>query len=649
MITDDIKPLKIRDIFNESWYSIPIYQRNYAWTMIQVEQLIQDVANAAKGNSKGNYYIGNLIVDRDQSKNVYETIDGQQRLTTLYILLCAIKLQNTTIPKSECLTFEFRANSDRSLKRVWKGINEAPTDKEIKDDIFELHILDIFRATVKSVKRVCKERGVSVRRFSTYLLNNVVLLRIAVPQGIDKNHYFEIMNSRGVQLEQHEIIKAAMIGKLSWKKDRKAFEIIWNACSEMDRFVQMNFTPVQRKIVFGEEWTEKPEKDFRTLSDEFNDKKCSDDNEKECSLRALIESFNEGKPLGAVDFEEDESLEERFSPIIYFPNFLLHVLKVLRPDYDVPLYDKWLSKTFNEAIEKEKDKAKFVRDFASCLLICRYFLDKYVIRRGREDKWGIFSMETTVSSGARKSYPKLTFGENSSASNELVLVQSMFHFATPSMNYKNWLDGVLTYLFRSEDLSVDSYLEYMKGLAKAYMLDWYFHEGKPIDFDAIIHGNSGVPKSKLNVKEIPQKINRGTDVDTFIFNFYDYLLWKEKGGAADFHFTYRTSVEHFYPQHPTGGESWENKDELNSFGNLCLITNSMNSKFTNRLPIAKFAEYGADERARDLSLKLQEMFDTVEKQKDRGRGLEWSLKDVRQAEKKAISLFIYYLTGAKSL
>ena len=83
-MTNQIKALSIRELFSNGTYSIPIYQRNYAWSMDQVEQLIQDVANAAR-NGQNNYYIGNLIVDRHPEEE-FETIDGQQRMTTLFLL-----------------------------------------------------------------------------------------------------------------------------------------------------------------------------------------------------------------------------------------------------------------------------------------------------------------------------------------------------------------------------------------------------------------------------------------------------------------------------------------------------------------------------------------------------------------------------------
>ena len=93
-MTNKIEALSVRDLFSQGKYTIPIYQRNYAWSMEQVGQLIQDVANAAFKSSKNNYYIGNLIVDRHNNE-VFETIDGQQRLTTLFIILSALRAIGT--------------------------------------------------------------------------------------------------------------------------------------------------------------------------------------------------------------------------------------------------------------------------------------------------------------------------------------------------------------------------------------------------------------------------------------------------------------------------------------------------------------------------------------------------------------------------
>lgn len=80
----------IRQIFldssNVKTYTVPIYQRNYAWGKDEIDQLITDVWDSCKKNDKGVYYIGTLVT-YDRGDGVYEVIDGQQRLTTIYVIL----------------------------------------------------------------------------------------------------------------------------------------------------------------------------------------------------------------------------------------------------------------------------------------------------------------------------------------------------------------------------------------------------------------------------------------------------------------------------------------------------------------------------------------------------------------------------------
>ena len=93
---EEIKELSIKALFDENdEYLIPIYQRNYAWTKTEVEQLVMDIHGYP--NKEQNYYIGTLVVFEKvvNNKKVFETIDGQQRLTTLSILLSVLKNEYT--------------------------------------------------------------------------------------------------------------------------------------------------------------------------------------------------------------------------------------------------------------------------------------------------------------------------------------------------------------------------------------------------------------------------------------------------------------------------------------------------------------------------------------------------------------------------
>ena len=100
--------------------------------------------------------------------------------------------------------------------------------------------------------------------------------------------------------------------------------------------------------------------------------------------------------------------------------------------------------------------------------------------------------------------------------------------------------------------------------------------------------------------------------NNFVFNYLDYLLWIENRNeekiVKEFEFTFRSSVEHFYPQHPMEGHSTLGADILHEFGNLCLISHSKNSRLSNLPPKAKLAHFSAGIRKNTIdSLKLYEM------------------------------------------
>lgn len=95
-IDNNIAQLTVREFLSEGKYVIPIYQRNYDWGEREVLQLLEDISDYAKNNNSQNYYIGSAVVFvRTVSGETYfETIDGQQRLTTLTILASLLKHLN---------------------------------------------------------------------------------------------------------------------------------------------------------------------------------------------------------------------------------------------------------------------------------------------------------------------------------------------------------------------------------------------------------------------------------------------------------------------------------------------------------------------------------------------------------------------------
>ena len=87
--------------------------------------------------------------------------------------------------------------------------------------------------------------------------------------------------------------------------------------------------------------------------------------------------------------------------------------------------------------------------------------------------------------------------------------------------------------------------------------------------------------------------NKNNEIKSKLQSAFDKIKNKNLKTLQEWEFGFRSSVEHFYPQHPSAGsiEPIENEDTLNSFGNLALITTSGNSKFSNLAPSAKLDTY----------------------------------------------------------
>lgn len=132
----------------------------------------------------------------------------------------------------------------------------------------------------------------------------------------------------------------------------------------------------------------------------------------------------------------------------------------------------------------------------------------------------------------------------------------------------------------------------------------------------------------------------GVRTPHIVFNYLDYLLWKKaKKTHKDFVFEFRNSVEHWYPQHPSDGsiELW---DERDVFGNLCIISRSVNSKFSNLSPASKMDTYRGMVQKGSLKLrKMGEIIDKLRKTEKPGVAAKlWRQSECAKHKEKMISL-----------
>ena len=607
-MSDEISQLSIKALLSGGdEYVIPMYQRNYAWEEGEITQLIQDVIDylPKKGDNARNYYIGTLVVyERPDSKTpVFETIDGQQRLTTLSLLTSDLKntrLVDLAWYSNLSIHFDSREHSRATFAAIFEGeFNDDPAEVLAEKQI-NTGILNGYRLIQKVLPQKLKENGVSPQQFADYLFRYVQIMRVRVPADTDLNHYFEIMNNRGEQLEKHEVLKARMMKQLQGcEQSQNCLHAVWEACANMERYVQMGFTPDQRSSLFGEkDWGRFEPADFDALRVALH--RTQKVATKEGSALTLDQIIAKA-PIGAESKESSDDAPERFNTVINFPNFLLHVLRV-DTQADLPLDDKRLLDTFEIHVLKQPDAVAAVKRFTFSLLRCKYLFDQYVIKREfikGSDGWSLKRFKWNDggerSQVGRGSYVN-TFGEEDGKegiNRRILMLLSAFHVSTPTLVYKHWLNAALHHLFHAEQIEAQAYLQQMESVARVFVFDRFLAQEAGLDYFAMIYTNQGVCQTRrdsIAAETIESRLTFGNIENNLVFNFLDYLLWLEHGASESvksYEFTFRSSVEHYYPQHPLDGQVQLDADTLNSFGNLCLISHSKNSRLSNFMPAAK--------------------------------------------------------------
>ena len=505
-----LEELSIQDLFNQEGntkYEIPIYQRNYAWENEEIIALVNDVWDAYC-QSKGTYFIGTLVT-YDRGDNRYEVIDGQQRLTTLYLILKSLDCE----VKSK-LTY-------RSRKRSNDTINKLPIQEKDNPD---LGILRGFKVVENAINEIVGTEN--KENFTKYLLAQVHIIHYRVPRDVNLNHYFEVMNSRGEQLEKHEIVKSKLIALLD-EDERNVFAEIWQACSEMNVYVQSRY--VQAANVFVDSL-----RIFSPSIKSFKDLPVVGGSEDSYSLDDFI------KGIKATERRQKKVKSTgMFQPIIDFPNFLLIVLKITlmnRTNFDLDKFildDKELINAFDEA---KPDRA-FAKVFAFNLLKARYFLDNYVVHHSYEDDTQESNpWQLEVYQCESSSYNTKNLSSDGHLQARLVQLLSMFEVSFTPRQRKNYLFYCLYHLFNDTDLN--RYVDFLSALADKYFFDVYANSGNlnnintpmPGAFDGtVLKGGQFDLNIRCTSLDFDGIYGNGKEaskgIPLFVFNYMDYLLW----------------------------------------------------------------------------------------------------------------------------
>jgi hypothetical protein len=230
------------------------------------------------------------------------------------------------------------------------------------------------------------------------------------------------------------------------------------------------------------------------------------------------------------------------------------------------------------------------------------------------------------------------------------MLLAAFHVSTPTLVYKHWLNGALHYLFDAlqpgQPVNASNYLRYLEWLAKQFVFKRFLAEGEGQGYYQMIYDQGDGARGLIepSTSLLAEKLRFGAIENNFVFNYLDYLLWQQGKDRdpviKEFEFTFRSSVEHFSPQHPMDGFKTLDKPSLHNFGNLCLISHSKNSRLSNLQPNAKQEHFAVNiDKKKIDSLKLYSMLNL------RKRENTWWVDEVAEHDEEMLAVLLSARNG----
>lgn len=586
--------LSIGQLFGGSYqFIVPLYQRNFAWGEDEITQLMQDLYESyqdAKGNLNKTYFVGSIIyIKRKDADHQLEVIDGQQRLTAFTLLINVLDKELLPNLFTSKLNYDSRDEVQTYLDNLYSGIKSYDSTAVIKTfqsatQTIETCTLDPEKPEKEenSIAKLREQNPEELKRFAEYISTNVYFVLAEMPQDTDVATYFEIMNNTGDQLKKHEIVKSLILGSAQNRlnvKELESLAMAWDACSQMDTYVQEAIPANKRALLFGEIFDSFAPENILKLSD------TQKDEEQASNIESIIEDKDGKYKAKDKDVTENEdNIENIGASIIDFPNFLMHVFRICyNQEYqekndgnDIPLNEKDLLSVFSSIKNFEDFKAE---DFIQNLLYYRIIFDRYMVKRediDGDERWILRNMiKKSTDNGVQ---PRNTFGkgnndEDNKGQDKVIKALSMLQVSYPQRKYKRFLNEILSW-FKYDP----------KHIETSFDLNWYLPKLNSL----ISHYISDVKESYRE-----ELYALGTRTPRFILNAIDYLLYLSSRNNGDFDFKYYNSVEHHLPQSREYINDECDAQILDSIGNLFLLSRRANSSLNDRDPTTKVDKTGS--------------------------------------------------------
>ncbi|GAA9843202.1 DUF262 and DUF1524 domain-containing protein [Helicobacter pylori] len=248
---------------------IPIYQRVYSWEKEQCKQLWDDIIKIGGGDKMDGHFIGSILYVLDgitHSDNALLIIDGQQRLTTITLLLTALRDhlndEDEFLEKISCQKIEsdYLINSDKDGDKKFRLIL-SESDKDTLLSLIDKNKRKPSEPSLKIVEnfKLFEEWVSNTDKLETIFkgLEKLMIVEIALEKGKDDPQLiFESMNSKGMELTQTDLIRNYIIMETEVEKQEGFYNKYWRAMEEefkqnkkwFDRFVRHYLTIKTREI-----------------------------------------------------------------------------------------------------------------------------------------------------------------------------------------------------------------------------------------------------------------------------------------------------------------------------------------------------------------------------------------------------------------
>lgn len=510
--------IKITNLFKTK-YIIPYFQREYAWDDKEIEEFISDICE-----SKKDYCIGIITVTGKRKKVL---IDGQQRITTLYMI--AIACGYITNPNNINLEYKIDTilNKESRIKLLLKDENNFLYDK------------------YKSIYNLIKKKGDIIEK-----LKNVYYYEINIENDIkDLNHYFEVMNSRGVQLCRSDIIKSYLMSFLN-KNDQKRLNNLWNAYENMEIKTYSHFDKISKKTEY-----------------------------KKDTINNILERKTYQKEKTNEEKNEDNS-------ILDFDYFLLYVIRLYRKIILGIIDDNKLfeltdlisdyKKTF-----PQKTSEKEIKKFLDFLIKIKNIYDRKIIknsRRGNDDSNWIIKVDCKDK-------------------DEIIKIQSCLRVSFTSRKQMEWLFKTLEFFYNKNN--INRYVIHMKKFIIEKYIKNFVEKIEKQKY------KPGVETPRIVLNYLDYLIYYNEDKS------YNYMKIIDKKNISKFTFKFRNSIEHL--KSVKNEDIDKNKKWIDDFGNLALLSRGTNTKMQNSDPIDKANYYNKDLSKYSLKLQIMTLLTLKEK------------------------------------